>query len=432
MQIRLISIQILFKLYPKSPTTILPLLGIVLPSSMEDEVEPIPPPADPPPEVSDASTLGGWIWVVLFGVVMAASVIANGYLCVCVCQSRKKQNLVYFLLILVFLVNLADYGLMVFDFSLGIEHQYPHGQTACSVYQTVSKVNPVIQASIMLILASYASKHYNSQGTPEGGGGGRQEFSKKMASALIAMVLIFLYGVLAIAPANFATIVTIEEKRYCEIITLGKNHQMNISIFYLTYSAVLCFWLPLMLSFTPMIRLAKTNRPDKYPEVSVVLATVTSFFVFYFLHGCVVLVRHTLDAIGMDLDHHHLWMIKVAQSLLWLVAYFWHVTRPILAFLMDSDLRGQIGGCGGCLRFSANSHDLDDYDCCNLSDRFHNNSGNGNPLQQVLLTPSGEEANEFAITKKVNKQLTENENKQLKVTATPKNCDESHSNNLLV
>ena len=64
-----------------------------------------------------------------------------------------------------------------------------------------------------------------------------------------------------------------------------------------------------------MIRLAKTNRPDKYPEVSVVLATVTSFFVFYFLHGCVVLVRHTLDAIGMDLDHHHLWMIKVGNNL---------------------------------------------------------------------------------------------------------------------
>ena len=85
------------------------------------------------------------------------------------------------------------------------------------------------------------------------------------------------------------------------------------------------------------------------------------------------------------------------------------------------------------MKFSANSHDLEDYDCCNLSDRFHNNSENGNPLQQVLLTPSGEEADEFATTKKVNKQLTENENKQLmKVTATPKNCDESHSNNLLV
>ena len=102
------------------------------------------------------------------------------------------------------------------------------------------QVNPVIQASIMLILATYASKHYNCQGTPEVG-----EFSQRKASGLIAMILILLYGVLSIAPANFATIVNIEGKRYCEI-TVSGNHQTNISIFYLIYSAVLCFWLPLM------------------------------------------------------------------------------------------------------------------------------------------------------------------------------------------
>ena len=61
----------------------------------------------------------------------------------------------------------------------------------------------------------------------------------------------------------------------------------------------------------PMIRLAKINRPDKYPEVAVVIATVSSFFIFYFMHGCVVLVRHYLDAVGIILDDHHQWMIKV-------------------------------------------------------------------------------------------------------------------------
>ena len=115
------------------------ILGIVLPSTMGDEVETLPPPGDPP-EVIDASNLGGWIWVVLFGTVMVFSVITNGYLCLCVCQSKKKHNLVYFCLILIFLVNVADYGLLAFDFSLGLEHQYPHNQKACSVYQTVSKV----------------------------------------------------------------------------------------------------------------------------------------------------------------------------------------------------------------------------------------------------------------------------------------------------
>ena len=103
-------------------------------------METLPPPGDPP-EVAESSHLGGWIWVVLFGMVMVFSIMANGYLCLCVCQSKKKHNLVYFGLILAFLVNLADYGLLAFDFSLGLEHQYPHSQKACSVYQMVSKVS---------------------------------------------------------------------------------------------------------------------------------------------------------------------------------------------------------------------------------------------------------------------------------------------------
>ena len=129
----------MLNLAPLNLTTILPLIGIVLPSNMGDEVEPLPPPGEPP-EVADASKLGGWIWVVLFGLVMSFSIIANGYLCWCVAICQKKHNMVYAILVLVFLVNLADYGLMVFDFSLGLEHQYPHSTTACSAYQIVSKV----------------------------------------------------------------------------------------------------------------------------------------------------------------------------------------------------------------------------------------------------------------------------------------------------
>jgi hypothetical protein len=59
-----------------------------------------------------------------------------------------------------------------------------------------------------------------------------------------------------------------------------------------------------------MIKLARSANSDKYPEVSVVLATVSSFFIFYSMHGCVVLTRHTIDAMGITLDTHQSWMIK--------------------------------------------------------------------------------------------------------------------------
>ena len=60
-----------------------------------------------------------------------------------------------------------------------------------------------------------------------------------------------------------------------------------------------------------MTRLYRSANSDKYPEVSVVLSTASSFFVFFFLHGSVVLARHVLDASGIQLSTYHSWMIKV-------------------------------------------------------------------------------------------------------------------------
>ena len=139
------------------------VVTLVLPHSMEEEEPDIPrvhpPGVAAPPEVAD--TLGGWVWVVLFGLIMVISVIANLMLCASVLSHQKKRNMVYGLLILLFALNIVDYGLLVFEFTLGIEHQYPHGVEACAVYQSVSKGNPVIQAAVVVILTYYAANHYS-------------------------------------------------------------------------------------------------------------------------------------------------------------------------------------------------------------------------------------------------------------------------------
>ena len=64
-----------------------------------------------------------------------------------------------------------------------------------------------------------------------------------------------------------------------------------------------------------MIRLAKVSNSDKYPEVTVTIATAASFFLFYSLHGTIVMVRHAIDALGVNLDSQHTWMIKVSCHL---------------------------------------------------------------------------------------------------------------------
>lgn len=312
------------------------MVTVILPP-ISDEMEastPPPRPPEDPPEVQDASTLGGWVWVVLFGLVMTLSILANLALVTSVLQSKKKQNVIYALLIVLFGVNIIDYGLLIFEFSLGLEHEYPHGQKACMIYQTISKGNPIVQAAVVLTLVLSAGSIYVKG----------QNF--KLPIFVVGLVggLAVLSGLLALPTANFAKIVDVEGKKYCEIEVNGG--QKEISIYYLVYSAILSYWLPLLLSITPLIRLAKVSNSEKYPEVAVVLATASSFFLFYSLHGCIVLARHSIDALEINIDTYHSWMIKVAQSLLWLVAYFWHVTRPLLAFLMDAELKLPNFCCG--------------------------------------------------------------------------------------
>jgi len=301
-----------------------------------------PPGMAEPPEVSD--TLGGWVWVVLFGLIMGISVMANLMMCASVLsQPKKRHNMVYWLLMLLFGLNLVDYGLLIFEFTLGIEHQYPHGRQACAVYQTMSKGNPVIQAAVVIILAYYAANHYSSVSSP-----GCSNHQNGLKMALVISGLSVLFGLLALPTANFADIVKSEGKRYCEISIPGaspEEAQINISVYYLFYSSILSYWIPLMVSIPALIILVKLKNSDKYPEVTVVLATISSFFFLYFLHASIVILRHTLDAMSIEVNPHQMWVIKVAQSLLWLLAFFWHVTRPLLAILIDPDL--PLNGCCG-------------------------------------------------------------------------------------
>jgi len=387
------------------------------------------PPAEPP-EVTDASTLGGWVWVVLFGLVMTLSVMANLVLVVSVLQMKKKrQNLVYMLLIVLFGVNLVDYGLLIFEFSLGLEHEYPHGQAPCAVYQTISKGNPIVQALVILFLVFYAASNYADYKAKECRiSGSSHRLSTPALIGLFLSGITVIYGLLALPTAAFAKIVIVEDKRYCEI-QIGQG-QKEISIYYLVYSAILSYWLPLLLSITPMIRLAKVANSDKYPEVTVVLATTSSFFLFYSLHGCIVLVRHSLDALGITLDTHHSWMIKVGQSLLWLVAYFWHVTRPLLAFLMDTDLKIKSsccqppydlveaeGGHGG-----HNSQNVGAARNNTVNGGLGLNGGHRNPLKVMLSPEITAESDENELTSlNINQEKnSENENDDHKIISDEK------------
>ena len=80
--------------------------------------------------------MGGWVWIVMFGFVMSLSLAANLVLTLGVASNRRtRSEPVYLLLLTMFLVNVADYSLLSFEFSLGVEHVFPYSEPACAAYQ---------------------------------------------------------------------------------------------------------------------------------------------------------------------------------------------------------------------------------------------------------------------------------------------------------
>lgn len=294
-----------------------------------------PHTADEEISVEESNNLGGWIWVILFGIVIFFSFIFNAIMSFSILSHpKKRRNLIYILVLFVFFLNLFDYGLLIFEFTLGIQHVYPYDKHSCTFYQILLKSVPICQATLMPILLFSAVSLNNN----------KKHRLKRLAYILLGLLLMM--SILSIPTSYFASIVVVKNKSYCEIdlgttIVTG-NSQISTSIYYLFYLAIFSFWLPLIISLGPLIKLYFKGNCDKYPEISVVLATVSSFFVFYLLHGIIVLIRHCLDVSGVQLTMHQAWIIKVAQSLSWLIAYFWHFTRPCLIFMLDSDLKYQL------------------------------------------------------------------------------------------
>ena len=141
---------------------------------------------------------------------MTLSILANMVLVISVLQMKKKrQNLVYLLLILLFLVNLVDYGLLIFEFSLGLEHEYPHGKAPCAVYQTVSKGNPIVQALVILLLVFYTSNQFAVRKSRDCGAAGHRLGTPALIGPFLSGLTV-IYGLLALPTAAFAKIVIVE------------------------------------------------------------------------------------------------------------------------------------------------------------------------------------------------------------------------------
>jgi hypothetical protein len=113
------------------------------------------------PSIEDTSSVGGWVWIVMFGFVMSLSLASNLVLALGVASNqRTRREPVYLLLLTMFLVNVADYSLLSFEFSLGVEHVFPYGEAACTAYQVALRSMPILQALAVTVLLHYTARNF--------------------------------------------------------------------------------------------------------------------------------------------------------------------------------------------------------------------------------------------------------------------------------
>lgn len=85
--------------------------------------------------VQEQEKMSGLVWILLFSILIGLSLITNSLYIVAVAANPRKRTVPHILVCLFFLVNLVDYGLLIFEFTLGLSHQYPYSESSCHLYE---------------------------------------------------------------------------------------------------------------------------------------------------------------------------------------------------------------------------------------------------------------------------------------------------------
>ena len=233
---------------------------------------------------SDSSSI---IWVILFSILIILSILSNTVYIVSL--SNKSITTTHILISCFFIVNLLDYSLMIFEFSLGSENQFTYPEFSCSFYQFFLQLTPLITSTLLLllILHSFGVRYFLSK-------------TNVMTSSIICVSIILM---LLIPSLMFSEIAVYPSgARYCviDMSSLGVMVGMDITsqhiitaIYAIIYRAVLAFWLPALIIIVPVINMFKmiNTEEDKNLSISLSIAIAISYIVFNLPLATVTTVR---------------------------------------------------------------------------------------------------------------------------------------------
>ena len=240
---------------------------------------------DPSSNDSESSSV---IWVILFTLLMILSVLSN--IIYIVSLFARHVTTTHIIISFFFVINLLDYSLIIFEFSLGPDNQFSYTDMSCAFYQLLLQLSPMLSAAALLLLvfqASLSSRLFSSA-------------SSILVTVMASFAVIFLLLVPTLLFSEVA--VYPSSARHCVVDVSGvgaglgldiTRQHITTAIYNMVYKAGLPFWLPaiiIALPFVKMVRMVNTEM-DTELRVSLSIAVAASFIVFYFPLATVTTVR---------------------------------------------------------------------------------------------------------------------------------------------
>merc|ERR1711953_100901 len=276
------------------------------------------------------------VWIILFSLLILLSIITNTAHLVS-SLARRQFTLPQLVLALFFLLNLLDYGLLVFEFSLTEENHFPYSEHACAVYQLLHHCSALLTATALLTFSRLTMRGPEQLLQPN-----KTHNLRRISLALTVAVLLLLLLVPSVLFSEIA--VYPSTARYCVIDLSGLASRIGLDInsqhvltavYFMLYKSVLSYWLPVLLIVLPLVKMMKlvNTDADKNLKISLSVAVGFSFIIFNFPLAAVTAVRQIILIRSAPMAYNT-YVLDIAESLLKLLSYFYHVFRPLVCLVL--------------------------------------------------------------------------------------------------
>jgi len=288
---------------------------------------------------SGQAQLSSMVWIVLFCVLMVLSIFTNTLYVIAVFTSNRTSTILHTLLCTFFLINLLDYCLLLFEFSLGPVASYPFSDASCAFYQFVLLASPQLCAGTLLLLIHHAYSAATDSVRRQ-----------SLASLSLQILVVVMFTTLVCLPSAMYSKVEVRTNTTHCTVDLSNVSDSNPSemftegvlteVYILITKSMIPYWIPLAFAVFPVWKLLKADKtvPEKHIILTIAIAVAISFYVFHLPHAAVSLISQMFAITHQSLTTHSMWILNILKSFFLLISFFFHIFRPMVCLILDYEL----------------------------------------------------------------------------------------------